>query len=223
MNRDLLVEENRKARTMTVDGDVGQVVLMQPTVDEKTAATVYKNDFSDSDMEVFVDVGPASSSRKSATVRMLTQVLPLVPDPESQQVIASMIMYNMEGEGIQDVRKWFRTKLLNLGVVTPTKEEQIILDQQAQMATDQPPDPNVIFLQASAQKAQAEAQKTQVGAALDAAKIEQVKADTAKTIVEAQKIQQDAAMDVLDKLGSAVTATDQPTQMVENDGEQYAD
>jgi hypothetical protein len=30
-------------------------------------------------------------------------------------------------------------------------------------------------------------------------------------------------MDVLDKLGSAVTATDQPTQMVENDGEQYAD
>ena len=113
--------------------------------------------------------------------------------------------------------------MLNLAVVTPSKEEQIILDQQAQMAGEQPPDPNVIFLQASAQKAQAEAQKTQVGAALDAAKIEQVKADTAKTIVEAQKIQQDAAMDVLDKLGSAVTATDQPTQMVENDGEQYAD
>lgn len=219
MSRELLVEQGRKRKTMSDTGEIGQIELNRPVVDEETAAITYENNFAESDMEVFIEVGPSSTSRRQATVRMLTQMIGLAPDPETQQVLSALAMYNMEGEGISEARQWFRQKLLNLGVVTPTKEEQAILDQQAQAAANQPPDPNAIFLQASAQKAQADAIKSQTAAQLDAAKTEQVKAETAKTVTDMTMAQQDHYLNTLERISGAVAASTQPPAMGENTGE----
>ena len=68
-------------------------------------------------------------------------------DPETRQVLTSMAMLNMEGEGIQNVRDYFRKKLVRIGVIKPTDEEIAEMQQQAQNAQ---PDPNAVFLQAAA-------------------------------------------------------------------------
>jgi hypothetical protein len=67
-----------------------------------------------------------------------------------------MAMMNMEGEGIAEVRDYFRQKLIRMGVVKPTKEEQERIAQEMAMAQSQP-DPNAIFLQAAAEEAMAKA------------------------------------------------------------------
>ncbi|MFX9397369.1 portal protein, partial [Acinetobacter baumannii] len=89
------------------------------------------------------------------TIKALTAMLPLV-SPDDQPIISSMIMYNMDGEGIQDVRDYYRGKLLRQGVMQPTEEErkQIMAEMQ-----NQPPDPNTQYLQAAAAEAEAKAQK----------------------------------------------------------------
>ena len=56
-----------------------------------------------------------------------------------QSVLGAMAMMNMEGEGISDVRDYFRQKLLKMGVVQPTEAEAEELMMAMQ---NQQPDPN---------------------------------------------------------------------------------
>ena len=112
----------------------------------------------------------------------------------------------MEGEGIEDVRNWFRQKMLRMGVVTPTEEEkQILADQQAQEA-QQPPDANTQFLQASANKANADAQGAQAKTQLTLTQVEKTAAETQKIIAETDLDKQDGFSKQLDNLDRAEIA-----------------
>ena len=86
-----------------------------------------------------------------------------------QSVLGAMAMMNMEGEGISDVRDYFRQKLLKMGVVQPTEAEAEELMMAMQ---NQQPDPNAVFLQAAAEEATAKAAKA--------------RADVVKTIADAE-------------------------------------
>lgn len=206
MMKDIAVEAGRKMKTMTEQGDVGQIELMRPVLDAVTGATTYENDFGNSSLEVYVEVGPSSSSRRNSTVRALTQMMTITQDPEMIQILGSMAMMNMEGEGIEDVRNWFRQKMLRMGVVTPTEEEkQILADQQAQEA-QQPPDANTQFLQASANKANADAQGAQAKTQLTLTQVEKTAAETQKIIAETDLDKQDGFGKQLDNLDRAEIA-----------------
>lgn len=74
----------------------------------------------------------------------------------------------MEGEGISDVRDFFRKKLVRLGVVEPTEAEA---EELAALLQGQQ-DPNAIFLQAAAEEAIAKAARA--------------RADTVKTVADAE-------------------------------------
>lgn len=154
MARDLYVEEGRKMKSLSPDGATGSVTLMQPAVDPDTKELVALNDLTEASFDVNVDVGPSSTSRRSSTVRQLTALLQVTQDPETRSVLEAMVLMNMEGEGMEDSRAYFRQKLVKLGVVKPTEEESQELQQAAANA---PPDPNALFLQASAKKALADA------------------------------------------------------------------
>ena len=219
MARELLVEEGRKMKTINDQGEAGQIEIMRPVVNEETGVIEYENDISNSKMEVFIEVGPSSSSKRQATVRSLTQMMGMTQDQETQTILSALAMYNLEGEGMGDVRKWFRRKLVTMGVVPPSKEEQQEMQASAQ---NQQPNPNDVFLKASAEKAQADAMKSQTAAQLDVAKTEQVKAETAKTIAQTQMDLQDHYVDALEQVGS-VAATGQPQPMAEQQGDEYAD
>ena len=68
-----------------------------------------------------------------------------------------MAMMNMEGEGISDVREYFRKQLVTLGVLKPTEEEAQQLAQMQQQA--QQPTPEQQYLLSQAQKTLAEVEK----------------------------------------------------------------
>lgn len=174
MAKEILVEEGRKMKGVTPQGEVQQITLLKPVIKEN-GASGYENDLSEADFDVTVEVGPSSSSKKQATVRALTGMMQITQDPETLQVLSSMAMMNMEGEGISDVRDYFRNKLIRMGVVKPTDEE---LKQLQIEAANQPPDPNAEFLAASADNAKSQAANARADTVLKISKVAYTQADT---------------------------------------------
>lgn len=174
MAKDILIEEGRKMKGVTEQGEADQITLLKPMMSDDGAVD-YENDLSSADFDVSVEVGPSSASKKQATVRALTGMMSISQDPETLQVLGAMAMMNMEGEGISDVRAYYRNKLIRLGVVKPTEEETKAL--QAEQANQQP-DPNAEFLAASAENAQAQAAKARADTVLTIAKTKNTEADT---------------------------------------------
>jgi hypothetical protein len=112
-----------------------------------------------------------------------------------------MAMMNMEGEGIKDVRDFFRQKLIRLGVVKPTQEETEQL--MAEMA-NRPPDPNAIFLQAAAEEAVANAARaradvidTLANADLKNARIAESNATTIEKLARTDQEQERIALETI--------------------------
>jgi len=167
MARDVYVDEGRKMKSIGSDEQVQMIELMRPMVSE-TGEIVMENDLSNARFDVNVEVGPSSSSKRAATVRALTGMIAISDDPQTKQVLQAMAMMNMEGEGISDVRDYFRKQLVRMGVVKPTEQEQ---EQMMVEMQGQKQDPNEIFLQAAAEEAIAKAAKA--------------RADTVKTVADA--------------------------------------
>jgi hypothetical protein len=179
MGKDILVEQGRKMKTLDEQGEASNIELLRPMVSEETGEQYNENDLSSVDLDVSVEVGPTSSSKRAATVRGLTGMMQITQDPETLQVLGAMAMMNMEGEGISNVRDYFRKKLLRMGVVKPTDHEAQELQAEAQ---NQQPDPQVQFLEASAAQAEAEAIKARASTVLTAAQADKAKADTMKIL-----------------------------------------
>lgn len=195
MAKELYVEEGRRMKTIGKQDEVDSAELSRPVIGE--SGIEYENDLTKASFDVGVDVGPTSSSKKSAIVRQLQALLPFTNDPEDMKVLLAMIYMNMEGEGIKDFRNYYRKYLVKIGVVEPTEEEQQELIAAAQ---NQPPDPQAELANALAQESQAKAMKAQADTYLTAAKTEQTKADTAKTLSDMEIGQRDSALALYQQL-----------------------
>ena len=180
MARDVLVEPGRRMKSMGNGGELETVELGKPMLNQDTGQVEYQNDMSRAKFDVSVEVGPSSSSKRQATVRALLGMIQLSPDPETQNVLTSMAMMNMEGEGISEVRKYFRNRLIKMGVVEPTDSEaqQIMEEMQAQ----QQPDPQAIYLEAEAEKSRAQAIKATADTEHTLARTEETRAKTAEIL-----------------------------------------
>jgi hypothetical protein len=194
MAKDLLVEPGRKMKTVGHDDKTSTVELLKPMVNKETGETYLANDLSRAKFDVVPDVGPSSISRKAALVRELTGVLSMTQDPETVAILTSMILMNLEGEGMSDIRGFYRKKLVTMGVIEPTDDEKQQLQAAQQQAASAPPDANTQFLQASAQKALADAQQSQAKTNLISAQVEDTRADA---LVKLSSIGQDAAAHAL--------------------------
>jgi len=179
MAKDVLVERGRKMKTLNSEYEAGQVELSMPTLNAETGQVEYANDLREAKYDIAVSVGPSTSSKRAATVKAITGMLAMTQDPETIQVLTSMAMMNMEGEGIEDVRKFYRDKLVKMGVVEPTQEELQAMQEAMQ---NQQPDANTIYLQSAAQNEQAKAKKAQADTLLALAKAEETKAKTMETM-----------------------------------------
>ena len=189
MARDVYVERGRKMKTVAENNDIAGIVLNTPTIDEETSATVYANDLERAKFDVAVTVGPSSESKRAGTVRSLVGMLQFAQnDPEMSTVLTSMAMMNMEGEGLKDVRKFFRTRLVKMGAVEPNEEEMQAMEAELQARE---PDANAALLLAEAEKS-----KTQ--AAVNAAKVANTEADTQLKQAQAGKVLAD-----IDSLGKS--------------------
>jgi len=239
MAKDVYVESGRSMKTISNSDDNGKIELMRPNQDEATGGIVYENDLSRATFDVAVDVGPSSASRREATVRNLTGMMQVsASDPETMQVLQSMAIMNMEGEGVQDVRDYFRQKLVKMGALKPTEEEA-----KAMAAASQEKSPQDQALEAMAEEAQAKATKARTEVLETVANVELKKAQVAETeastkLKEAQAVaalgktdtdSMRVAIDMQEKLNGmeqrmAATPAAPPQQPItvhiHNDGEQ---
>lgn len=209
MAKDVYVEEGRKVKVIDEQEQVESAALMKPTVNDETGAIEYENDISGADFDVVVSVGPTSRSKRQSTLRALTNMIQISDDPETRQVLTSMAMMNMEGEGIEPIRDYFRKKLVRIGVIEPTEADKA--EMQA-MAANQPQDPNAVFLQAAAEEAMAKASQARASVVKTVADAELTKAKTIETLGKVDAQAQDQAMQMVQTLGGALGAPEQIQQ-----------
>lgn len=196
MAKEILVEEGRRLKIITEQEQTDYIELSKPVISDN-GSIEYENDLSNAKFDVVATTGPSSVSKKAATVRAVTGMLQLATDPTDQAVLSAMAMMNMEGEGISDVRDYYRKKLLRMGVLQPTKEEAQQLAQEAQM---QQPDAQTLYLQAAAQNEQAKAQKAQVDMQKTLAESDKIKAETMEKMAELDRGGQRHFLDSAEKL-----------------------
>jgi hypothetical protein len=191
MSKEIYTEENRKMKGIGAQMEMEPIELMKPTIDKETGELVMENDLSNADFDVTVDVGPSSSSKRQSVVRSLLGMMQITQDPETVKVLSAMAMMNMEGEGIGEVRDFFRKQLVQMGVVKPTAEEE----EAMMAAAGQQEDPNAIFLQAAAEEAMAKAAKARADVINTIADAEYKQAGSAernaKTVEIMAKIEED--------------------------------
>lgn len=182
IGKEIYVEDDRKLKVLTPQKDVDSVELMQPAFNDESGEMEFKNDFTTAKFDLSVQVGPSTSSKKAATVRALTGMLQMTQDPQDQMIISAMALMNIEGEGLTDIHKFYRKKLLRSGAIEPNEQEaqELAAEQQAQAQQQQ--DGQQKYLQALAVESMAKAEKAQADTILTAAKAEETKAKTAETL-----------------------------------------
>ena len=191
MSKDVYVEPGRKMKGVGPQNEVAMVELMKPAIGPD-GEVIMDNDLSEARFDVVSTVGPSSQSQRAATVRSLLGMLQLVQDPQTQQVLLAMAFQNMEGEGISDVRSFFRNQMVKAGILKPTEEEAQALAAAMQNAQ---PDPQAQYLQAAAAEAMAKASKAQADVVKTVADSELVKAKTVETLARLEMDDQKAAID----------------------------
>ena len=191
MSKDVYVEPGRKMKGVGPQNEVAMVELMKPAIGPD-GEVIMDNDLSEARFDVVATVGPSSQSQRAATVRSLLGMLQLVQDPQTQQVLLAMAFQNMEGEGISDVRSFFRNQMVKAGILKPTDEEAQALAAAMQNAQ---PDPQAQYLQAAAAEAMAKASKAQADVVKTVADSELVKAKTVETLARLEMDDQKAAID----------------------------
>lgn len=194
--RDIFLEQGRKMKSVTSNGKMEPVELMKPVVNEE-GEIEYENDMSCAEYDVQVLVGPSGQTKRMATVRALTDMMTMTQDPEMTQVLSAMAMLNMDGEGIEDVRDYFRKKLLNMGVLKPTDTEA---QEMAVAAQNAKPDPQAQYLQAASEQAIAQAAKAQADSILSVAKAEETRAKTTETLSKVSMADQERIFALADRL-----------------------
>lgn len=172
---------DREVRVVNEDGTDDIALMNAQVVDRQTGQVVALNDLSTGRYDVMVDVGPSYTARRDATVYALTQVLQtMLPGDPMRPVIQGIILDNLDGEGMDDFKEFNRKQLLTTGAVKPRNQKEQEIVQQAQMAAQNQPDPNMVLAQAQMVAAQAEAQKAQN--------------ETAQVQIKAFSAQQDAQL-----------------------------
>lgn len=217
MAKEIYAEQGRKLKIMSPQKDIDSIEINQPVINPDTGEMEYKNDFSKAKFDLSVQVGPSTASKRAATVRALTGMLQMTQDPESQAVIGAMAMMNMEGEGIDEIRQYYRKKLIRMGAIQPNEKEQQELAAEQQAMANQPASPEQQYLQALSMEAQAKAQKaqadtmgTQADAMLTVAQTEETKAKTAATIAEMDRKHQRETVETIKDLTTLQQAPAQP-------------
>ncbi len=209
MAKEILVEPGRKMKAVGTQGELSTVELGRPMLNEETGEIEYENDLSKAKFDVAVDVGPSSSSKRSATVRALMGMIQISQDPETRMVLTSMAMMNMEGEGIWEVRDFFRKRLVQMGVIKPTEEEAA---EMAMAMQNQQPDPNALYLQAAAAEAQAKAVKAQADTEYTMARAEETRAKTVETLASVENDQRESAVKTAKNLQDIVQGANEMRQ-----------
>lgn len=204
MAKEVYVENGRKMRGLTYQGDATQVELMEPELLE-SGEIVHRGDMKRANFRAIGTAGPSSQTRREKVFETITNLLALPNiDPQTAQVLLYTALTNLEGEGMDDVRDYSRRQLVQMGAVKPTDEERTELEQQAQMAAQQPPSPQDQALAAMSEQALGEAAAARASTVLKLSQAQKAQADAQKTLSEVGVSQRKQATDSLTSVAKLV-------------------
>jgi len=182
MANEIYVENGRRLKVLGRQNELDSIQLMEPRTNRETGQIEYHNDFSKAIMDVVAEAGPSTSSKRAALVRQLTGMLQVVNDAESQAVISAMIMMNMEGEGIEEVRQYYRKKLIRMRVIPPNEKEAEEMARELDQLQRNQQDASEQYLKAEAAESLAKAEKARADTVYTVAKAREVEAKTSEAL-----------------------------------------
>jgi hypothetical protein len=182
-------------RIVGLDGSDEIKSLREPSDDN--GKTVYLNDPKAGKFKVTADVGPSFTTRRDGTVRSVTGLMQYIEDPQDKAVLTGVVIQNLEGEGLQDVKDYWRKKMVSMGVTEPTEEEAKALDAAK---ANQKPDAQTEFLQAEAKKSLALADKARADTEAALAKAKESEASAAEKLAKIQALPMEQLLALVDRL-----------------------
>lgn len=182
----MLTEDNKQ----TIEDMGGKII------DKQTGRAVPTNDLSIGKYSITVDAGADFATRRDQTVSKLTPVLQsMSPEDPNRSLVMGMIIDNLEGEGLDDLRQFNRKRMLLDGVTQPrTEEERAMVEQEQQEQQDPPVDGNVLLAQAEMEKARVQEMKAIMDYEIERAKLE----------LDAFKLQADVGLKRVEQLGKEI-------------------
>jgi hypothetical protein len=196
MAKETYVEPGRKMKGIKEQNQVGSIELMKPMVSDE-GELEYENDLSEAEFDLAVEIGPSFRSQREAIVQSLTGLIAITQDPQTQSVLQAMVILNMEGEGLEQTREYFRRKLVDMGALEPEEK-----DMERLQAAAQQQDPNNTLLQAAAEEALAKAAKARAEVVKTGAESELTQAKTMETLSKIESAQVKDTLAVMDTLAA---------------------
>lgn len=179
MAKEIYVEDNREIKAIGRDDKALKATINRPIMIEGEQKR--ENDIANAKYDIAVSVGPSSRSKRASTVRDLTAMMQVVQDPETLQVLSFMAIMNMEGEGIDETREFYRKRLVRMGAIDPTEQEK---KEMAEEQANAQPDPSAQLALSMAKNEEAKAAKTEADIELSKAKVEKTEAETIEILAE---------------------------------------
>lgn len=199
---------DKPVRIVGEDGTDSVTLLEGKIYDKETNQPIGLDDLSVSKFEVTSDVGKSYATGRRMLADKLLQLLPIVPQGTPQQsIVLGMLVDALDGEGMEDFKKWNRKQLIAAGVVQPqTEAEKTMLQQQQEQEAQQAQQPDAEMIaaqgmlldgQSKMARAQTDQMKLQLSAQELAGQQRLTDAQVVKTVAEAQNIDRQSVLDAL--------------------------
>lgn len=152
----------REVTLTSPDGTTKKVKIMEAVLDRQTGELVALNDLTNTEYDVYADIGPSYASKKEQTIDQLTTMATslMQVDPNMARILFMQVLTLVNGVDMEPVRKYARKQLVLLGIFEPDTEEEEKMLQEAQNQ-QQPPDAAMVLAQAEMEKAKASQMDTQ--------------------------------------------------------------
>jgi len=174
-------DDERFTKVANLDGSDKTVLLKEYVLHPKYDRFVRINDVSNMKLEVTVDVGASFATRKRETVDVLGE---MIKNTESTSpyfpLIYGAMIENVEGPGLEIIKKFNRNQMIQLGHQDPETDEEIEEFQMAQQQANQPPPEQAALIE-----------NINSQTALNAASTKDKEVEAAKTLVDIEKVKSD--------------------------------
>ena len=188
----------RTIKTVAEDGSESTVRLMEVSADPQTGNPVYANDLSRGKFEVVVSTGPQYQTKREATVETLKDIYAsLTPDDPNRPIVLGMLIENLDGVGIDDLREYNRNRLLSMGIRKPESDEERQFVEQLRQQQQGQQDPQQALIAAATQQQLAEAQEKEASAYNKIADAEYKRARAIETVDGMKTKRMQMALDAL--------------------------